>query len=135
MLKEKATYYYLEKNQNCAVSMMMAANECYEMGLSEEACLLFAGFGGGMGCGSVCGALTGSIGVLSKLYAGMDKEALRTVCAGFVAKFEEKLSCGSIDCNVIGPKYKEADKRCLAAVLLAAECMEEYLAELSFEEK
>ncbi len=67
MLKEKAHYYYGTLGKNCAEGLLLAASDIYNLGLTENEILLFAGFGGGMGCKSTCGALSGAIGVLSKL--------------------------------------------------------------------
>ncbi len=127
MLKERATYYYIEQNKNCAVAMLQAANDAYSLGLSEKEAELFTGFGGGMGCGITCGALSGAIGALSGKYRGMDRETCHELCTGFVEKFKEKLACGSVDCSEIAAKYKVPETRCLAAVLLAAEALEEFV--------
>ena len=94
---------------------------------------LFTGFGGGMGCGITCGALSGAIGALSGKYRGMDRETCHELCTAFVEKFKEKIACGSVDCSVIAAKYKVPETRCLAAVLLAAEALEEFVKE--WEEK
>ena len=129
MLKERVIYYYIEQNKNCAVYMFQAANDVYGLGLSEETAELFTGFGGGMGCGITCGALSGAIGAISAKYRGMDRETSHALCTGLVAKFKEKLACGSVDCTVIAEKYKVPETRCLAAVLLAAEALEEFIEE------
>lgn len=133
MLKERATYYYIEQNKNCAVSMLQAASDVYGLNLTEETAELFTGFGGGMGCGITCGALSGAIGALSGKYRGMDRETCHELCTAFVEKFKEKIACGSVDCSVIAAKYKVPETRCLAAVLLAAEALEEFVKE--WEEK
>lgn len=133
MLKERATYYYIEQNKNCAVSMLQAASDVYGLNLNEETAELFTGFGGGMGCGITCGALSGAIGALSGKYRGMNRETCHELCTAFVEKFKEKIACGSVDCSVIAAKYKVPETRCLAAVLLAAEALEEFVKE--WEEK
>ena len=133
MLKERVIYYYVEQNKNCAVSMLQAAGDVYGLDISEEAAELFTGFGGGMGCGITCGALSGAIGALSGKYRGMDRETSHKLCTELVEKFKEKLACGSLDCSVIAAKYKRPEIRCLDAVLLAAEALEEFLDEVSKE--
>lgn len=133
MLKERVIYYYIEQNKNCAVSMLQAASDVYGLDLPEETAELFTGFGGGLGCGLVCGALSGAIGGLSGKYRGMDRETSHALCTGLVEKFKEKLACGSVDCSVIAAKYKVPETRCLAAVLLAAEALDEFVKE--WEEK
>ncbi|MGN1230326.1 MAG: C-GCAxxG-C-C family (seleno)protein [Anaerotignum sp.] len=128
MLREKAGYYYGTLGKNCAEGILLAARDVYGLNLTEAEIQLFAGFGGGMGCGSTCGSLAGAIGVLSKLYDG--REDFRDLCGGFVSAFEKKLGCGSIDCATLAAKYKTEETRCVTAVELTAEALEEYLNKL-----
>ena len=71
-LRERAGYYYYTLDKGCAEAILLAANEVYELGLTEADAALFAGFRTGMGCGSTCGSLTGAVGVLSRKYSGRD---------------------------------------------------------------
>ena len=87
MLAEKTRYYYGELDKNCAEALLLAANDVYNLGITENDVNLFIGFGGGMGCGSTCGALTGAIGVLSKLYGNKPKDEFRPLCGEFLSKF------------------------------------------------
>ena len=127
-LKERAGYYYFTLDKGCAEAILLAANEVYELGLTEAETGLFAGFRTGMGCGSTCGALTGAIGVLSRKYAG--RADLKELCARFVEAFEQKLACGATDCGVLAARYKTETSRCRAAVELTAEALEEFIAKL-----
>ena len=127
-LKERAGYYYFTLDKGCAEAILLAANEVYELGLTEAETGLFAGFRTGMGCGSTCGSLTGAIGVLSRKYAG--RADLKELCARFVEVFEQKLACGSTDCGVLAARYKTETSRCRAAVELTAEALEEFIAKL-----
>ena len=127
-LKEKAGYYYFTLDKGCAEAILLAANEVYELGLTEAETGLFAGFRTGMGCGSTCGSLTGAIGVLSRKYAG--RADLKELCARFVEAFERKLACGSTDCATLAARYKTETSRCRAAVELTAEALEEFIAKL-----
>ena len=133
MLKEKAVYYYSTLGKNCAEGILLAANDVYGWKLKEDDIQLFAGFGGGMGCGSTCGGLAGAIGVLSKLYG--QREDFRALCGAFVAKFEQKLGCETIDCGPLAEKYKTEATRCTEAVALTAEALEEYIDELEGKKK
>ncbi len=128
MLKEKASYYYGTMGKNCAEGILLAASDVYGWNLTDADIQLFAGFGGGMGCGSTCGALAGAIGVLSKLYG--EREDFRDLCGSFVSAFENKLSCGSIDCEPLSAKYKTEETRCITAVELATEALETYIDKL-----
>ncbi len=124
-LSDGARYYYTEKNNNCAVSILMASSDKYGLGLDMEDAKLLIGFGGGMGCGSVCGALSGAIAVLGKLYA--DRSDLRTICAKFAKAFKEVYECDSWDCSVLAAKYKNKETRCEPVVVIAAELLEKYI--------
>lgn len=133
MLKEKAGYYYGTLGKNCAEGVLLAANDVYELNLTDSEVQLFAGFGGGMGCGSTCGALAGAIGVLSKMYGS--REDFRSLCGDFVKAFEEELGCGTIDCEPLAMKYKTAETRCVTAVELTAQALEKYIDKLEGREQ
>jgi len=130
MLKEKARHYYLTLGRCCAESVLMAANEVYDLGLEERDFLLFTGFCGGMACGDACGCLDAAIGTLSLKYTGREKEEFRAICRNFVAIFREKLEADSVDCAVLEPKYKTEQERCWTTVARAADALEEYIKEL-----
>ena len=131
MLKEKANYYYLQLGHHCSDGLMLAANELYHLGLTEESMIPFAGFATGMGCKSTCGALIGAIAVLSVKYK--DREDLKPLCADFVAKFNQKF--GTLDCEPIEAKYKTPTNRCTAAVEICADLLEEYIDKLDGKKK
>jgi C_GCAxxG_C_C family probable redox protein len=131
-LSEHAEFYYLEKHQNCAVSILLGASDKYSFGLGEEDARLVVGFGGGMGCGKVCGALSGAIAVLGKLFYG--RADFRAICAGFVNKFKEAYGCDSIDCAVLTARFKNRDRRCVDVVIIAADMLEEYIEEIKNKE-
>ena len=107
MLKEKAGQYYFVQDKSCAEAILLAANEAYHLGMTEEATKLFAGFRTGMGMGGTCGALSGAIGVLSSKYG--TREDLKKICADFVAAFEQKLALGTTECaplaNAVGMRW------------------------------
>ncbi len=128
MLAERVMEYYAEREKNCAEAMLLAANDQYDLHLTQDDVVLLSGFGGGMGCGRLCGSLASAIAVLGKLYAS--REDFRELCARFVAFFEEKLDCQSTDCQLIAAKYKNEKTRCLSAVLLSAETLESFIAEM-----
>ena len=47
---------------------MYAANEEYNLNLTEQTLKVMAGFGGGMATGDVCGVITGAIGVIGIMF-------------------------------------------------------------------
>lgn len=128
MLREKAAHYYRDLGKSCAEGILLAANDQYNLNLTENEVALFAGFRTGMGCGSTCGGLSGCIGVLSRMYGKNDN--FKELCAQFVSAFEAKLACGTTDCAPIEAKYKTPQARCTAAVELAADALEEFIAKL-----
>lgn len=130
MLKEKAAYYYGTLGKNCAEGILLAANEVYDLKLTDAEIKLFAGFGRGMGCGSTCGALSGAVGVLSRMYGDRSPDEFRALCGTFVASFREALGCDSIDCAPLASKYKTEATRCVTAVELTAQALEDYINKL-----
>lgn len=128
MLREKTTYYYSMMGKGCAESILLAANDSYNLKLTESEVQLFAGFRTGMGCGSTCGGLTGAIGVLSRMYG--QREDFHALCGQFVSAFEAKLDCGTIACSTLAAKYKTETSRCVAAVELTADALEEFINKL-----
>ncbi|HIV69026.1 MAG TPA: C-GCAxxG-C-C family protein [Candidatus Butyricicoccus stercorigallinarum] len=124
MLKDRATEYY-EKGYNCAETILRAANDEYQLGLTEDAMKLCGGFGAGMGCGKACGALCGGICAISaKLIETSAHETpeLRAACTKLVAAFNRIL--GDTECKNLMQKYKKPDTRCLQTVLLGCEALE-----------
>ncbi len=124
-LIERTKYYYSEKNKNCAEAILLASNEVFGFGLSEDCAKIVMGFGGGLGCGKLCGSLAACISVLGILYG--DRPDIREICARFTEKFNSDLKVDSIDCAPIAAKYKNAERRCEDAVILAVESFEEFL--------
>lgn len=136
MLKEVAGKYYLQEGCNCSESLLYAANEYYDLGLSAETLKLMGGFGGGMGCKTTCGALSGSIAALSCIFLrgkAHDNPEIMKISGGFVQKFQEKL--GDTLCSVLEARNKKPEVRCVLTVELAAEALEEYVNELKGEKE
>lgn len=130
MLKEKAEKYYLEGDYNCAEAILRAANDAYALGLDDAALRLVGGFGDGMSRGEVCGALSGAMAAIGALMIESRAHAtpgFKETCAQYVARFEERL--GGIDCRDLKPKYAREGCRCVDAVALGAETLEEFLRE------
>ena len=128
MLKEKVLHYYLDNGKCCAESILRACNDVYGLNIAPEDLILYTGFCGGMASGSVCGCLAASMGVLSKKY--VDREDFRELCSNFVTIFREKLGYDSFNCADLEPRYKTAETRCSAAVILASDALEAYISQL-----
>lgn len=130
MLKEQALHHYLTLEKCCADGILHGGNDEYQLNIAQEDLCLFHGFCGGMASGEVCGCLAGAIGVLSKKYAGRDKEEFHNIIHNFVELFKEKLQADSINCSVLEAKYKTEELRCSVTVGLAADALEEYIQSL-----
>ncbi len=124
MLRERVKKYFLDEGRNCAESMLMAANEEYNIGLSVSEMELMRGFGGGFGYGLTCGAVSGSVAALSKLICvKVDKETSHAVTAGFVGEVEKRFE--STNCSFLTPIHKKEDTRCYELLLQIADILEE----------
>lgn len=130
MLRDIAVKYY-DDNCNCAEALLLAANDQYNLGLTERDIHLVGAFGGGMGCGRTCGALCGMIAALGAMRIttrAHASEGLRELSASLVKAFEDKL--GSTECAELMAKYKSPERRCGLTVELAADVFEEFAANL-----
>ena len=128
MMRDYTRKYYLNENCNCAESVLLAASEALELGLSQEDAKLICAFGGGMGCGSTCAALAGCMAILGK-YMVKDRahntEGFKESCAALKDAFEKRM--GSSFCDDIKKSNFNEAERCLRTVQLAADVLEEHL--------
>ena len=128
MIRDYTRKYYLEKDCNCAETVLLAANEALELGLTAEDAKLICAFGGGMGCGSTCGALAGAMAVLGKCMVtdrAHATEGFKESCAALKESFEKRLN--SIFCEEIKERNFNDTHRCLLTVELAADVLEDHL--------
>jgi C_GCAxxG_C_C family probable redox protein len=131
MLVEKAKSYFPHGSDfNCAESMLHAANDEYELGLTHESMKLSAGFGGGMAIGNaMCGALSAGIMALGKLFVedrAHESDRIKKLTKEFLETFKEKM--GDLDCTPLKEKYYEdkevGNRRCYKVVYAAAEVLD-----------
>lgn len=128
MDNRKLYHYFIEKDYNCAETILRAANEEYNFGLNEDSFRLVSGFGGGMGCGDTCGALSSAMAVISTFLVeerAHATEGFKEKCAEFCEKFEREL--GSTKCSVLKEKYSMEGLRCLRTVELTYRLLEDFL--------
>lgn len=122
MLIDRARYYYLQEDMNCAETILRAANDEYGLGLDPVGLRTMAGFGGGMGIGSTCcGALSGAIAAISvrfTLTKSHDNPMIKELCRTFLERFAARH--GTIDCDPLKELYRDDHVRCLRVVELAA---------------
>ena len=132
MLADVAENYFLQGDFNCAESVLLAANDVYELGLDKDSChRLVSAFGGGMGCGLLCGAIAGAMAALGQAAVterAHVTEGLKELCADTAAKMEEAL--GSVNCSVIKPELFVEGRRCAETVRRAADVLEKQMAKL-----
>ena len=122
--------YKIEKDLNCAETILYSANEVYNLGLDAQALKLAAGFGGGMGVDTTCGALTGAVMVLSRIFTKEKAHAtprLKELCAEFLEEYRRQM--GSIDCKPLKDRYWTKRQECHAVILRSAEIPEQLIAE------
>ena len=119
---------FLEKNYNCAETILLWANQRYGLRIAPEDVRLASGFGGGLGCGETCGALLGALAALSKALVqdrAHTTPGFREACAELVDRFRADL--GSIECTELKEKYRRPDVRCLYVVERAAAILDNYM--------
>lgn len=130
MYDDQIETYYLEKDYNCAESVLRILNDAYQLNLREEDFRLVGGFGGGCGCGLLCGALAGGIAALGSMQ--ITKRAhvtpmFKELCTAYCGKMEQKL--GSTDCAQIRPRCFREGVRCADVVQTALACFDELVKE------
>ena len=148
--REKAAQLFLQ-GYNCAQAMMVAY--CDVTGLTPDfAARMASSFGGGMGrMREVCGAVSGMLMVAGLLYGyeipgdDVSKKAHYHLVQHLAGKFREE--AGSIVCREIlknppsdpnpTPRTAEfyAQRPCARMLILAAEILDEYMAEHPVEAK
>lgn len=121
---------YGKQDLNCAESMLFAGNEVYGLGLEQGKASPAAAFGGGMGIGHVCGALTGGLMVLSQLFVrekAHESDTMKLVASTYLERFRGRY--GSLMCDELKKDFHDASRGCAAVVALAADLLEEVVAE------
>lgn len=129
MLRDRIYEYYINQDFNCAEALLLAADAEYDLNIPDESFKLVGGFGAGMGCGHTCGALCSGVAVIGQKFITLQahKSAdLKDLCTRFVLEFNAAV--GSENCEEIKVKYKKDDVRCLEAVCIAADVLENLIA-------
>lgn len=130
MLKEKVKPYFLERDCNCAETMLHAISDSYGLKLTEDEIHLLSGFGGGCGCGKICGALAASVAGLGRMSVegrAHVTPGFKENCGALCARFEAAL--GGTDCTELKPRYFKPDVRCLELLEKATDCFEDFVKE------
>lgn len=129
-LDELIKFYVEEKCYACSESLLLAANEVWELGLSDDMLRTMSGFAGGMGDGCVCGAISAGIAVLGAMFcreSGNESPQLmvRTKC--FMQRCRQSL--GAVDCAELSGKCLASGTSSVTAhVLEVAEILRQVIA-------
>ena len=127
-LKEAAVRYYIEENYNCSESILRAANDVYELGLTEREFKLLAPYGAGCCVGSLCGAVAGGVSTIGALRTE-DKwrgSASAKLTKTFMELCRERM--GSELCKDIKSNLNSPAIRCQKVIEITADTLEEVLA-------
>ena len=130
MLKDRAKEYFIDKDFNCAETVVRCIRDEYALDISEDDLKLVSGFGGGMGCGQTCGALCGLIAAYGKMTVKDRAHATADFgksCGAICGAFNRKL--GSMQCAELKKLYSSQEFRCLKTVEMALDIFEEFMAE------
>ncbi|HRC81081.1 MAG TPA: C-GCAxxG-C-C family (seleno)protein [Sedimentibacter sp.] len=129
MIRDRVKEYFIDKDYNCAESLLRAANDEYELQIPEESFKLVSAFGAGMGCGKVCGALCSCMAVIGKMSVtdrAHATEGFTDLCADLYDKFVRSL--GNTICEDLKKLYRNDEVRCLKAVEMAADVLDNFIA-------
>ncbi len=130
MLKDYIGKHYFEGNYNCAETVLRAANEYYDLGLTENEMLLVGVYGAGIQTGNTCGAVLSAAAVLSKKYVeakAHESKDIKPVTMLLMRKFKQKYA--STLCKEIKPQSFNPEYRCLKTVEAACDILEETINE------
>ncbi len=130
-LGEIAKNRAINDGTNCAVSVLLAASDFYNLGLTKEDAKLVVAYGGGVGCGNFCGALAGALAALGKILlpeGELTAPDFRDRCAGFLKKFEDEW--GTVMCAPIKEKNSAHPLGCKLTMEITGNLLQEYLEEI-----
>ncbi|MGV8907175.1 MAG: C-GCAxxG-C-C family protein [Acetobacterium sp.] len=116
--KEKQSLYHM----NCAETMLRAANDKYDLKLSDDCFHMLQGFGAGFYAEKTCGAFCGSLAALGVLYTEerpSDQAIMTKAAKRLVEEFEEEF--GSLNCDYIKAHHRDPVTGCNPVKLRAAE--------------
>ena len=129
---EKVRYYYQDCYLNCSEAIIRAANDHYDLDISDADLRMFGCYGGGMFSGLVCGVLCASSAVLGRMVikenAREEQSEIRPLFQKLTRSFREEL--GGASCPELKPKHFTKEMACWETVKLGAEVLERTIAEI-----
>lgn len=113
---------------SCSETMIYAANEKYDLGLTETHYNMLAPFSGGMYEGETCGVVTGAIAVLGIIYTdgvSHNSPVLKEAVVEYKTRFKELL--GSQVCNTLIDSQRDEITGCDSIIIQGGNLLEEVI--------
>ncbi len=135
-LVERVKYYYLEKDYNCAETLLAAANDVYDLKVTQDDIRMAGGFGGGMFVGMTCGAIVGSVMAIAKKYnktVAHQNPEVKINVTKLMINFKKEYQ--SFNCYEIKQKYYNSETKCLNTVVMAADVLQQTIDEIQHDKK
>lgn len=118
----------IELDLSCSEAILYAANEKYNLNLTEREFHMLAPFSGGMYEGDTCGIVTASISVLGILLTdGVSHKSplLREAVIEYKDKFRERYQ--DVHCAELIKSYRSENTGCNDLIINASELLEEVI--------
>lgn len=116
-VEERSLYH-----MNCAEVLIRAANDQYDLKLSDDSFRMLQGFGAGFYSERTCGAFSGALAALGVLYTEerpSDQAKMTRAAKLLVSEFEEEF--GSINCDYIKAHHRDPVSACNPVKIRTAE--------------
>ncbi|MBU1145777.1 MAG: C-GCAxxG-C-C family protein [Firmicutes bacterium] len=109
---------------NCSESIVFAANEYYNLRLSENGLRMASGFGGGIFEKHLCGIVSGAVCVLGILFKGKtfdNKNLLEISINEFKEEFRKNYD--NLECNYLLEHYRVEEQGCNLIIFKSADIL------------
>lgn len=121
--------FLYKEDWNCAEHILIGANRVYELGLSDQAMKLAAGFGGGVSSGDICGALAGAVMALGVLFVrerAHESDKIKQLTNELLDRYRANM--GDIDCTPLKESHRTEEIKCRDVILEAAKILDDIVA-------
>jgi len=113
---------------SCSEAIIYAANEKYDLGLTESHFKMMAPFSGGMYEGEICGVVTGAIAVLGIIYTDKvshNSPVLKEIVIEYKTRFKELL--GSRICDTLMETQRDEINGCNSIIVQGGMLLQEII--------
>lgn len=130
---EKLLVKYRDKSKydlSCSETIIYAANEKYNLGLTESHFHMMAPFSGGMYERETCGILTGAIAVLGVLYTDSvshNSPLLQEIVLDYKTRFNKRFGCKI--CDTLIENHRDEIDGCDDLIIQGGKLLEEVIQE------